>query len=243
MSWWFKSRDDNGPVAEQVVSQLVSQTSWHSTKSNQSTATDCSSNTTVSYASALSDDSYKKSFIKSGNDDSFMEMMEHVTIIESGRDFLHERKIQSHNVKKRDINDTALRSADWTPQMVRDYASYKAKVSVLGKTRKTAVASGQAIKSVLGKSFEIQEPVYLKALNDDELWVNAALEAAKARLGFVTKYPDALPTKSTVNHIAQAADNLTSAKNAHSAIQTKRQKLRAAVELDERRARAAAGSS
>jgi hypothetical protein len=93
-----------------------------------------SDKSTNSSASVLSDDSYLATF-QPGIDDQFKELLNHIRMIEKNRKILKERKIQSHEMKKRDPNDIARRT-DWTPQMDSDYLSYKAEVEASVQLRR-----------------------------------------------------------------------------------------------------------
>ncbi|RYP13396.1 hypothetical protein DL767_010754 [Monosporascus sp. MG133] len=182
-----------------------------------------SGKSTDSYASVLSDDSYLAT-LKPGIDDQFKEMLSHVKVIENDRKILKERKIQSHEAKKRDPNDTQRRT-DWTPQMEADYASYKAKVDALFAAKKVQEASEKVAKQSKTADIAIQEKNRNEALRDDEKWLDAAIAAATARLGFMTKYPNALSTPSTKSHIKAAQDNLNSAKQARREIEIQKKKI------------------
>ncbi|KAI0860873.1 hypothetical protein F4860DRAFT_478012 [Xylaria cubensis] len=174
-----------------------------------------------SYTSVLSDDSYLKTL--EPIDDQFKEMLSHVRIIESHRAVLRERKIQSHEAKKRDPNDTDKRK--WTDQMEAEYASYKAKVDVLSAARGVQKASAKVAKQSKTADISTQETARKIALEDDKKWLDAAIAAATARLGFMTKYPNALNTPSTKSHIKAIEDNLNSAKKAVREIETQKQKI------------------
>jgi hypothetical protein len=121
----------------------------------------------------LSDDSYLAT-LKPGIDDQFQEILSHVRMIENNRKILKERKIQSHEAKKRDPNDTAKRT-DWTSQMESDYLSYKAKVDALGAAKKVQEASEKVARQSKKMDIATQEKNRNKALNDDETWLDAAI--------------------------------------------------------------------
>ncbi|TGJ80525.1 hypothetical protein E0Z10_g8231 [Xylaria hypoxylon] len=183
-----------------------------------------------SYTSVLSDDSYLAT-LKPGIDDQFKEMLNHVKMIENNRKVLKERKIQSHEAKKRDPNDVNRR-LDWLPQMEADYKSYKAKVDLLSAAKTTQEASEKAAKKSKNADLATQEKARNAALDDDRIWLAAAIAcffythlAATARLGFMTKYPDALSTPSTKSHIKAAEDNLSSAKKALREIEIQKNKI------------------
>ncbi|KAK9773304.1 hypothetical protein SCAR479_10033 [Seiridium cardinale] len=179
--------------------------------------------TVESYMSALSDDSYI-THLKPGLDDQFKAMLNHVKVIENDRKILRERKIQSHKAKKRDPEDVSRR-LDWTPQMEADYESYKAKVDALSVAKSAQDASEMAAKMSRHEDLAIQKEIRSTALKDDETWLNAAIAAATARLGFMAKYPNALNTPATKNHIMAAQDNLHSAKLAQREIQIQKKKI------------------
>jgi len=132
-----------------------------------------SNKSTDSYASVLSDDSYLATF-QSGIDAQFQEILSHVRMIENNRKILKERKIQSHEVKKRDSNDTARRT-DWTSQMENDYLSYKTKVDALSAAKKVQEKSEKVAKQSKKKDIATQENNRNKALSDDEKWLDAAI--------------------------------------------------------------------
>ncbi|KAJ8122619.1 hypothetical protein ONZ43_g1231 [Nemania bipapillata] len=177
-----------------------------------------------SYASALSDDSYLKT-LKPGIDDQFQKMLRDVKMVENQRSILKERKIQSHEVKKRDPNDTD-RPLAWTDQMDADYQSYKAKVDILKIAKRVQEASQRDAKETINRDLSAQEKARYKALDDDKEWLDAAISAASERLGFMTKYPNALDTQNTRNHIKAAEDNLNSAKKAVREIETQKRSAR-----------------
>ncbi|KAK9413597.1 hypothetical protein SUNI508_11806 [Seiridium unicorne] len=179
--------------------------------------------TVESYMSVLSDDSYI-THLKPGLDDEFKEMLNHVKVIENDRKILRERKIQSHKAKKRDPKDVSRR-LDWTPQMEADYESYKAKVDALSVAKTAQDASEMAAKKSRHADLAIQKEVRSTALEDDEKWLDAAIAAATARLNFMAKYPNALNTPATKNHITAAEDNLHSAKLAQREIQIQKKKI------------------
>ncbi|KAI1734077.1 hypothetical protein F4680DRAFT_365179 [Xylaria scruposa] len=180
-----------------------------------------SNSSTESYTSVLSDDSYLKTL--KPIDDQFQEMLSHVRIIENHRRVLKERKIQSHEAKKRDPNDVDKRK--WTDQMEADYASYKAKVDVLSAAKNVQVASERVARQSRKADISTQEKVRNIALEDDKKWLDAAVAAATARLGFMTKYPNALNTPFTKSHIKAIEDNLNSAKLAVREIETQKKKI------------------
>ncbi|KAM0814416.1 hypothetical protein AB5N19_00206 [Seiridium cardinale] len=176
-----------------------------------------------SYTSVLSDDSYLAQ-LEPGLDDQFKEMLNNLRMIENNRKILTERKIQSHEAKKRDPTDVSRR-IDWTPQMDADYLSYKAKVEVVAVTHAAQKVSGRLARKSKHADLATQEAIRSAALADDEKWLDAAIEAATARLGFMTKYPNALHTTATKTHIKAAEDNLNSAKHAKREIETQKKKI------------------
>jgi hypothetical protein len=131
-----------------------------------------SAKSTDSYASALSDDSYLATFKPA--DASFAEVLAHIRMVENNRPVLKERKVQSHELKKRDPNDTERRT-DWTPQMEADYAAYKAKVDALTAAKAVQAASEAAAKASKKKPIAEQEAARNKALNDDDVWLKAGI--------------------------------------------------------------------
>ncbi|KAI1159852.1 hypothetical protein F5B18DRAFT_635283 [Nemania serpens] len=185
-----------------------------------------SNTSTDSYTSVLSDDSYLAT-LKPGIDDQFQDMLSHIRVIENHRRVLRERKIQSHQAKKRDPNDVDRR-LDWSPQMDADYASYKAKVNLLSAAKSTQEASEKIARKSKRADLSTQEKARNTALEDDKAWLDAAIAAATARLGFMTKYPNALSTPSTRSHITAVEDNLNSAKNAAREIEIQKKKIAAA---------------
>lgn len=128
---------------------------------------------TDSYTSLLSDDSYLNS-LKPGIDDQFKEMLSHVEMTENHRNVLKERKIQSHEVKKRDPNDMN-EQIGWTPQMDADYASYKAKVGAISGVKSVHKASEKVAKGSRYADISTQEEVRNKTMEDGEKWVDAAI--------------------------------------------------------------------
>ncbi|KAK4232783.1 hypothetical protein C8A03DRAFT_39584, partial [Achaetomium macrosporum] len=189
--------------------------------SSGSNKSDGSNKSTDSYASVLSDDSYMATLRPIDNE--FRNMLQHIQALNTSRSLAKQRKIVSHETKKRDPADTERRT-DWTPQMEADYDAYKAKVDVLSAVKARQEASEKAAKaSSKSKDLAAQERARLQALADDEAWLNAAIAAANARLGFMTKYPNALSTPSTQTHIKAVQDNLNSAKQAQREIQIQRQ--------------------
>ncbi|TRX92147.1 hypothetical protein FHL15_007014 [Xylaria flabelliformis] len=180
-----------------------------------------------SYTSVLSDNSYLKTL--KPTDNQFQEILSYVRIIESHRTVLRERKIQSHEAKKRDPNDTDQRK--WTDQMDADYASYKAKVDVLSAAKHVQEALETVAKQSKKADISIQEKARKIALEDGKKWLDAAIAASTARLGFMTRYPNALNTPSTKSHIKAIEDNLNSAKRAVREIETQKQKISEAREM------------
>lgn len=125
-----------------------------------------------SYSSVLSDDSYLETLKEV--DGPFREILNEIRITENDRKILKERKIQSHELKKRDPNDTQKRT-NWTREMETDYASYKSKVNVL-----TAAKAVQEVSERIARKSKIadvatQEFARNKALQDDEKWLDAAI--------------------------------------------------------------------
>ncbi|KAI0531711.1 hypothetical protein GGR58DRAFT_518297 [Xylaria digitata] len=185
-----------------------------------------STGSTDSYTSILSDDSYL-SPLEAGTDDLFKKFLNDVKMIENNRSVSKERKIQSHEAKKRDPNDVGTR-CDWTPQMQSDYASYKTKVSLISLARKTQIASAKAARAAMeSKNIDLAtlEEYHNAALEDAEKWQHAAMVAATERLGFMTKYPNAFNTLSTKNHIIAAQHNLDSVKLALRVVQAQKKKI------------------
>jgi len=133
-----------------------------------------SSASAKSYGSVLSDDSYLATF-KPGIDDQFREMLENITLIENNRTILMERKIQSHEAKKRDPNDTQGR-ADWTPEMDADYRSYKGKANALGAAKKVLKKSDKNAEKRQGENIETLREKRYQELNEEEAWMVAAIE-------------------------------------------------------------------
>ncbi|KAL2192588.1 hypothetical protein P885DRAFT_64789 [Corynascus similis CBS 632.67] len=197
-----------------------------------------STKSTDSYSSVLSDDSYIATF-KPGIDDSFKEMMNEIKMTDSERKLLKERKIQSHEVKKRDPADTERRT-DWTPKMIAEYDDYKAKVKLLEKAKAKQEASEKAAKASKKSDMKTQEKLRHQALADDEAWLAAAIAAGKARLQFLKDHPNALSTPSTKTHIKAAEDNLNSAKLALREIKTQEKKIADIKKIEEAKAAAAA---
>ncbi|RMZ83277.1 hypothetical protein DV738_g1397, partial [Chaetothyriales sp. CBS 135597] len=171
-----------------------------------------SKTSTESIHSVYSEDSYIATF-EATFDDAFREMLDEVKMLGNNRKILLERKVQSHNAKKRDPNDTAKRT-DWTPQMEAEYQLYKVKVAELTKAKKDHKLSEKAAKQSKNDDLATIKRLRNKALSDAEKWLNAGIEAAKARLDFMSKYPNAFSTPATRSHIKAAEDCLNSAKRA-----------------------------
>ncbi|KAK4247664.1 hypothetical protein C7999DRAFT_31965 [Corynascus novoguineensis] len=196
-----------------------------------------STKSTDSYSSVLSDDSYIASF-KPGIDDSFKEMLNEIKMTDSNRSLLKERKIQSHEVKKRDPADTERRT-NWTPQMVAEYDGYKEKVKLLEKAKAKQVASEKAAKGSKKSDMKTQEKLRLQALADDKAWLDAAIVAGTARLQFLKNHPNALSTPSTKTHIKAAEDNLNSARSAQREVEIQEKKIAKLKDIDQAKAAAA----
>lgn len=126
-----------------------------------------SARSTDSYASVLSEDSYLETF--KPIDAEFKKFLDAFE-----RDILMARKVQSHNLKKRDQKDTERRT-DWTDAMEKAYAAYKNKVDMLSKAKKTQEGSELAAKKSSKKSIKEQEAARNKALADDEAWLLAGI--------------------------------------------------------------------
>ncbi|KAL6835546.1 hypothetical protein V8C40DRAFT_234570 [Trichoderma camerunense] len=189
-----------------------------------------------SYSSVLSDDSYLETLKEV--DGPFKEILNEIRITENNRRILKERKIHSHELKKRDPNDTQRRS-NWTPEMETDYASYKFKVNTLAAAKAVQEESEKIARKSRNADVATQLFARNKALQDDEKWLDAAITVAVARLSFMTKYPDALSTPSTKTHIKAAEDNLNSAKLARREIEVQKQKIANIRAIEARKALAA----
>lgn len=132
-----------------------------------------STGSTDSYQSALSDDSYLAR-LKPEDVDRLTEMLNNVRMVENHRKLLKERKIQSHELKKRDPNDTARRT-DWeNDKQVADWTAYKAKVDALAAAKAVQVISEENAKNAKRSDVTTQERLRNKALEDDYKWLNAA---------------------------------------------------------------------
>ncbi|KAK4139005.1 hypothetical protein BT67DRAFT_438305 [Trichocladium antarcticum] len=189
-----------------------------------------SARSTDSYASVLSEDSYLETFKPIDADfTKFLDAFE--------KDILMARKVQSHNLKKRDQKDTERRT-DWTDAMEKAYAAYKNKVVMLSKAKKTQAESELAAKKSGKKSIKEQEAARNKALADDEAWLLAGIAAADARLGFMKKYPNALSTPTTATHIKAAEDNLNSARRAQREINIQKSKIAGMKDIEAKKAAA-----
>ncbi|KAF2968710.1 hypothetical protein GQX73_g4902 [Xylaria multiplex] len=188
-----------------------------------------------SYASVLSDDSYL-ALLKPGLDDIFKEVLNDIKILEDNRrSILKERKIQSHEAKRRDPTDLDT-ERDWTPQMELDYESYKAKGEVLKSVKAAQKASASAVDNNRSSDLATLEALHNTALEDAETWQRVAMEAAVERLNFMKKYPNAFNTPSTKTHIKAAEDTLNSAKLAQREIQTRKKKIAQVKLIEEKRA-------
>ncbi|KAI0205951.1 hypothetical protein F4808DRAFT_455448 [Astrocystis sublimbata] len=174
-----------------------------------------------SYVSTLSDDSYLEQ-LKPGLDDQFKEMLNHIRMIENSKTIVEERKRQSHNAKK---SNGLVQTPEWTGIMRADYAQYKAKVDELAAAKKKSSASDMRAKRSKNQALAEQEKARATALEDSRLWFDAAIVAAKARLSFMTKHPNAYDSGSTQRHIKAAEDVMKSAKHAKRQIEVQKQKI------------------
>ncbi|KAK2599571.1 hypothetical protein N8I77_011312 [Diaporthe amygdali] len=156
-----------------------------------------------SFQSFLSDDSYLEKL--KPVDVGFAEMLTEIRAIDTNRSILVERKLQSHTQKRRDQADLSPRE-DWTSRQTSEYQAYKDMVKSLAAANKKAVASSNIAK------VQDDEASCRKALADQQARSTAAIRAAEARLGFMTRYPNAYSTPSHANHIKAVEDNLNSAK-------------------------------
>ncbi|KAK4150487.1 hypothetical protein C8A00DRAFT_36923 [Chaetomidium leptoderma] len=140
-----------------------------STGSNQTTG---SNDSTESYGSVLSDDSYLGKLLP-GKDDDFQALLNTIKALDTERSLAKERKIQSHEAKKRDPTDTDRRT-DWTPQMEREHAAYKAKVETIKAARIVALAAGTRAKE---SKATIEERIKLRegAMKLDDSWIHEAI--------------------------------------------------------------------
>ncbi|KAI7783733.1 hypothetical protein LA080_011442 [Diaporthe eres] len=172
--------------------------------------TPASMSSVSSFQSFLSDDSYLAKL--KPVDAGFVEMMKEVKALDTKRSIIAERKVQSHTQKRRDPADVANRK-DWTEKQTKEYASYKALVKSLADANKKAVASTNIALA------QDDEESCRKALADQKARSNAAIRAGEARLGFMTRYPNAYSTPSHRNHIKAVEDNLNSTKLAQREIQ------------------------
>ncbi|KKY29954.1 hypothetical protein UCDDA912_g10130 [Diaporthe ampelina] len=169
-----------------------------------------------SFQSFLSSDSYLEKL--KPVDAGFAEMMKEVKALDTKRSMIAERKVQSHIQKRRDQTDVATRE-NWTGKQIGDYASYKALVKSLADANRKATASRNIAKA------QDDEESCKKALADQKARSTAAIRAAEARLGFMTKYPNAYSTSSHSNHIKAVEDNLNSAKLAQREVQKQLNRL------------------
>ncbi|KAI1080661.1 hypothetical protein F5B20DRAFT_579909 [Whalleya microplaca] len=165
-----------------------------------------SQRSTRSVSSVLSDDSYVANLEKVdiGLQDmiaQFKEIAEKYIVAETGNPILMERKIQSHEVKKRDPADTTKEI--WTREAKADYSSYKASENVTKKLKDAAARSRHAALGANISSF------YLLALNP-----LIPSMTADARFSFMAKYPKIFNTAKTKTQIDKAAEFISSAKNA-----------------------------
>ncbi|KAF6821202.1 hypothetical protein CPLU01_12560 [Colletotrichum plurivorum] len=113
---------------------------------------DSSESVPSAVSSILSEDSYV-AMLETGLDDQFKEMLSEIRMNENNRQILRERKILSHEAKKRDPNDT-LRRTNWSPQIDQEYEDYKVKVETLSKAKKdqapsTGIAKDSRIKDLV----------------------------------------------------------------------------------------------
>lgn len=119
-------------------------------------------------SSFLSDDSYLNKL--KPVDAGFAAMMAEVRALDTQRNILLERKLQSHMQKRRDQTDTARRE-DWTEAQEREYAAYKATVKALEDANRKAAASTAAARA-----------------RGDEENCRKALEDQRARSGAAIRY-------------------------------------------------------
>ncbi|KAK3298958.1 uncharacterized protein B0H64DRAFT_86206 [Chaetomium fimeti] len=207
----------------------ASNKSFHSAKSHNSAGSKNSATSKTSAASKVSDSSYASAFsadsyvakLTPGLDDAFEEMIKEVGDL--GTSLQQERKAQSHISKRRDPND--LQKRTWTDAMQKEYKAYKDAVDRLGEAKAKHEASTKAAKASVKKPAAEQEAARLKALEDDRAWLDRAVDATTARLGFMQKYPDAFNTPIHKTHLIAAQDNMNSAKQALREINTQETKI------------------
>lgn len=108
-------------------------------------------------------------------DDQFKEILASIKLVENNRSLLKERKIQSHEAKKRDptLNDTYY----WHEQMEEDYNSYKRKVKRIHGMKVKQEKAERAAKW-LDDTHDImtQEFVRFQAITAAADWFNCATE-------------------------------------------------------------------
>ncbi|KAK8080282.1 hypothetical protein PG997_008100 [Apiospora hydei] len=142
--------------------------------SNASTASYCSAQSDVSiqsYYSILSDDSYAVEL--KPIDKSFLEMCEEVRILDTERNILEERKMQSHNAKKRDPKDTAERV--WPDAQAADYKVYKELVRRIRPVKDAHDAAMVAVKNSKNADLATIEAARTRAMTVEQTWVEAAM--------------------------------------------------------------------
>jgi myosin heavy subunit len=141
--------------------------------SDKSTGSAGSKESADSYTSTLSTDSYVTT-LKPKLDEEFKQMLNEIRLADTNRTIAKERKIQSHEVKKRDPTDTERRT-DWTPEMEAEHAQYKLTVKALERAKKVQDESEKLAKASKTADPATQERVRMQALRDDEAWLDAAI--------------------------------------------------------------------
>ncbi|KAM7194017.1 hypothetical protein V8F20_008113 [Naviculisporaceae sp. PSN 640] len=194
-----------------------------------------------SYNSTVSTDSYLSGFRSDDPIDvKFRQLCQNVLILDTGRDILQERKMLSHQAKKRKRRvimttnwrrghqkNAAASVVKWTPIMKKDYEIYKAKVEAITNARMQAETARLLAEDSInrGEDITLREMKLCHAMDYQQVWFDAAIEAAKGRIEFMHKYTP-LPCytpKGDKGHIQAAESNLESAKDALRALEMQRE--------------------
>ncbi|KAH9897325.1 hypothetical protein F4778DRAFT_256597 [Xylariomycetidae sp. FL2044] len=147
------------------------------------------------------------------------DLIQGVEDLETGRPILDQKKTISHQVKKM----TGSKTAHWTQQMKDNYNEYKYKVDNMENAKATYNVSDMAVRASSWDKLRVKEKKARQALGDAEKWLDAAIDASQARLGFMSKYPVASSATGAQGHLEAVKSTLNSAKNAKREINLHRQ--------------------
>ncbi|KAM7216550.1 hypothetical protein V8F06_008078 [Rhypophila decipiens] len=179
--------------------------------------------------SVLSTDSYLAEL--KPIDDKFRRLCQDILILDTGKNILQDRKILSHDIKKRERAPILFPwRRKWTTDMDRDYSIYKAKVDHgIPLARKQAAKAKRLVEESTRRreDMAVQEMKLCHALDYHQVWFDAAIDAAKARIEFMHKYcPQGCFTpKGDRGHLIAAESNLNSAKKAVRELEQERGEL------------------